>query len=178
MRPVRPMRVGWRTTVGNVQSPLQARYCECPVFALNNGKVETPAQAAGRRYEEKALPFLTQWARKNHYEPKNKPWIEYFDVTDRRVWCQPDFIAIGQDTDNLIIVEIKVRHTRDAFMQLRRYKSVIAELHPNHHISCLELCKNFDISEFNTTLLPEIRPHSLPHAAVLFDPREWTNQIN
>lgn len=162
----------------NTQNALQAKFCECPSFALNNGKVETQAQAAGRRYEERAIPFLTQWAKGHCYSPIEKPWIKYFDASDKLVWCQPDWIALGEDSDNLLLVEIKLRHCREAFQQLRRYKAVLQAMYPSYHIIPIELCKIFDNIEFKTTLLPELRPHSLEHAAVLFDPREWTHPTN
>lgn len=156
----------------------QPRYCEAPGFALQNGLKETPAQAAGRRYEEKVLPYLNQWGIKNRYTISAKPWIKYFNAQEKLVWCQPDWVGIGIDTDNIIVIEVKIRHTRDAFFQLRRYKDVIDVLHPGHHISLIEVCKNFDMSEFKTTLLTEIKPHNLPHAAVVFDPAQWTAQYN
>lgn len=159
-------------------SSYQARYCSEPPFARDNGKLETAAQANGRRYEEKALPFLEAWAQNNGYTPKIKPWIEYFDEGGKRCWCQPDFVAIGETTDNLLVIEVKLRHTREAFKQLGKYCRLLAELHPNHRISPLELCRIFDNSEFATTLFSEVRPHELPHAAALFEPRQWTPAIN
>lgn len=156
----------------------QPLYCEPPAFAADNGKQETAAQANGRRYEEKALPFLNNWAKVNGYAPKLKPWIQYFDAAGRLRWCQPDFLAIGESTDNIIIVEVKHRHTRDAFRQLHHYRGIIAELHPNYHISCLEMCRYFDILEYPVELFPAVRPHELPFAAVLFDPQAWTQAIN
>lgn len=156
----------------------QPRYCAAPPFAVNNGKKETAAQAAGRRYEEKALPFLTQWALANRYEAKVKPWIQYINDVGQVRWCQPDFVAISDTDDNLIIVEVKLRHTRDAFKQLRFYKGIVAELHQKRVISLWELCRYFDRAEFPTELLPGIRPHNLPHAATIFEPREWTPAIN
>lgn len=149
---------------------LRARYCAPPPFANRQPVRQTAAQRTGVLYEEKALKMLEQWAGKHRYHFKAKPWIEYEDCVGRPHYCQPDCLLLSLDTDNLLVVEIKLRHTRDAFKQLHTYTEMVQVLHPQFTISPLELCRYFDKSEFNTTLLPEIRPHNLPHAAVMWDP--------
>lgn len=146
-------------------------YCITPPpFSLAEGKKETAAQANGRRYEEKALPYLEQWAKGNGYIPRLKPWIVYRDLLGRVRYCQPDFLAIGETTDNLLIVEVKLRHTRDAFKQLRLYREMVSSLHPRHVVSLIELCRYFDPDEFKVELFPELRPHNLPFSAVIWEP--------
>lgn len=159
-------------------SRLQPIYCPKPAFAHSDDKRETAAQANGRRYEEKALQFLEHWCKGNGYEARSKTWVQYFDEGGRVRYCEIDFMAIGQDSDNLLLVEVKLRHTREAFKQLDRYKRLLRALHPPHHISCIELCRYFDRLEYPCELLPELRPHILPAAAVIFEPREWTPAIN
>jgi hypothetical protein len=163
-----------------VQANLQtnARFCPAPPFSLATSKKETAAQAQGRRYEEKALPFLTKWAQGNGYAAVEKPWIEYRDLLGRVRYAQPDFLAIGESTDNLIIIEIKLRHTREAFNQLRAYRELIGEIHPNYHIVCLEFCRYFDRSEFPCELLSAIRPHSFTYAATLWEPPVVSGMVN
>lgn len=146
------------------------RYCPPPSFSLAEGKKETAAQAAGRRYEEKALPYLVQWAKGHGYSAVCKPWIEYRDLLGRVRYCQPDFIAISDTDDNLLIIEVKLRHTREAFKQLHLYRALLGELYPKNHIICLELCRYFDIDEFVCELLSEVRPHPFPYAATTWEP--------
>lgn len=153
-------------------------YCQKPPFAQQDDKRETAAQANGRRYEEKALLYLTAWAKGNGYTPHCKPWVQYFDDGGKLRYCEIDFLAIGDTTDNILLVEVKLRHTRDAFKQLARYYRLLRSLHPSYHISPIELCRYFDRLEFPCELLSELRPHVLPHVAVIFEPREWTPAIN
>lgn len=145
-------------------------FCPPPPFAATEGKKETAAQANGRRYEEKALPFLSAWAKGRGYQPLEKPWITYRDLLGRVRYCQPDFLAIGESTDNILLVEVKLRHTRTAFNQLRLYRELLSELYPEKHIIPLEVCRYFDKSEFNCELLPEVREHPFTYAAALWEP--------
>jgi hypothetical protein len=145
---------------------------------VHNGVKETAAQAAGRRYEEKALVFLNAWGMNNGYTAVEKPWIKYIDMGKGLSYCQPDCLLIGDSTDNLIIVEVKVRHTRDAFTQLRKYRDLIEVIHPKYVISTLEMCRYFDGSEYNCPLLPDVRPHEFAAAAVVWEPRLWFPTIN
>jgi hypothetical protein len=151
----------------------QARYCAAPLFAANNGKKETAAQANGRRYDEKVTMFLQQWAKGNGYKHMDHPWIQYFSEGGQLKWCQPDALLLSERDDNLLVIEIKYRHTRDAFHQMARYCPLIAELHPKFRISQIEICRYFDSTEFATTLFPSLRPHNLPHAAVVWEPLDY-----
>lgn len=153
-------------------------YCQEPGFIATAAKGETAAQANGRRYEEKALPFIEHFAKGNGYIFKAKPWIQYRDLLGRVKYCQPDTVLISESDDNLLIIEVKLRHTREAFKQLRLYKDLIRVIHPKFHISTLELCRYYDHSEFKTTVFPALRPHDYPHAAVIWEPREWTQPLN
>ena len=53
------------------------------------------------------------------------PWLWYLDATGRRSYCQPDFLI--REPSRVLVVEVKVRWTADAWYQLRRLdrKSVV-----------------------------------------------------
>ena len=144
--------------------------CQPPSFAIGEQRQPTPAQRNGLRYEEKALTYLEGWAGRNGYCVYKKVWIQYRDLLGRVRYCQPDAYLLSQLDDNLIVAEVKLHHTRDAFQQLRLYRGLLGELYPKNTISGIEICHNFDPSEFKTTLFPDIRPHDLPHAAVMWQP--------
>jgi hypothetical protein len=157
----------------------QPHFCAPPAFSLAGaGKRETAAQAEGRRYEEKALPFLEAWCRGNGYKPLVKPWIEYRDLLGRVRYCQPDCLGVGETTDNLMLFEVKLRHTRAAFHQMGMYRALLVELFPKHHIISLEICRYFDRSEYACKLLTEVSAHDLPFAAAVFEPRSDLPGIN
>lgn len=153
---------------------LGARLCPPPPFAIAAGK-PTAAQRAGLRYEEKALSYCEGWARVSGYSPLSKQWIEYRDRSGCVKWAQPDFFALSDFDDNLILVELKIRHTRDAFKQLERYKRLLQAIYPDRHICPIEVCRYFDCDEFKTEILTKLRPHPLPHAAVIWEPPLFTD---
>jgi hypothetical protein len=161
----------------NAMVQYEARYCDYPPpFALSEQaakKGATPSQREGLRYEAKVLAFLTAWCGGNGYVLKTKPWIAYRDCLGRVKYCQPDAVLSSITDDNVILVEIKLRHTRDAFKQLRQYRDLLAELHPTRHIVSVEVCRHYDPAEFATNLMTELRPHPFPHAAIVFEPRDW-----
>lgn len=161
-----------------LNSALNARYCAPPHFAIKEAGGRTEAQKAGLRYEAKALLMLQQWCKGHRYIGKVQPWIQYVNALNEMKYCQPDFLAISLDTDNLLVIEIKHNHTRTAFEQLSKYKDMVKDLHPLYTPSLIEVCRTFDSAEHSVELLPELRPHDYPKgAAVIWDPR-WTTDYN
>jgi hypothetical protein len=156
---------------------LKATYCNCPSFAQKKDK-ETPAQAAGRRYEQKVGQFLANWASVYKYDFKDHPWIQYLLPNGQLKYCQPDFVLLSRTDDNLLIIDAKVRHTRDVVSQLVRYRDIIRPLHPTFTPNLVEICRYFDSSECRMELLPELRPHNYNVAAVIFEPRQWMPATN
>lgn len=150
---------------------LQPSYCAAPPFI---GKVEqkpTAAQRLGLRYEQHVFQFCRSWASKNNYSIKVQPWISYRDVCGDLRYCQPDVLLFSNNSDNLIVVESKLRHTRGAFAQLLKYKDMLLLLHPSYTTSLIEVCKYFDIDELAVEVLPELRPHNYSKgAAVIWEP--------
>lgn len=156
---------------------LNAKYCPPPTFATTKDK-KTVAQAAGLRYEAKALPMLERWAKANRYIAKVQPWIQYLNALNQLCYCQPDFMALSLDTDNLIIVEVKLRHTRDAFDQLAKYRDMAKDLHPDYTPSLIEICQFFDSAEHRVELLQDIRPHDYPRGAAVIWDAKWPSTHN
>jgi hypothetical protein len=149
---------------------LRARLCSPPPFAIAAGKKPTAAQRAGSRYEEKALSYCEGWARVSSYSPLSKQWIEYRDLSGRMKWAEIDFLALSDTDDNLLLVEIKQRHTRNAFAQLRRYEPLVRDLYPDRHICPIIVCRYFDPDEGVVPMLDILRPHPHPCAAVIWEP--------
>lgn len=161
---------------GNVQ--FSAAYASAPKFATSAQRKETAAQANGRRYDEKVGIFIRSFALQHGYQVKDHPWIEYRGNLGRVQYCQPDYVLLSSRDDNLIIIEAKLRHTREAVVQLRRYNRLIGLLHPEFKPSLVEICRYCDLSECRMELLPELRPHNYDIAAVIFEPNQWTAALN
>lgn len=160
-------------------NPGSARYVPPPAFISAAPQPrKSAAHAAGCRYEDKAGLFIKHWAKGHYYEFRDHPWIEYQEPSGRLKYAQLDFVLLSERDDNLLIIEAKLRHTRDVIPQLDRYAGLIATIHPEKVVSKLEICRYFDASECRMELIPDIRPHNLPYAAVIFEPQTWTESLN
>ena len=64
----------------------------------------------------------------NHYV--QGPWISYFSAGSHTLqYCQPDGLLIDSEQGLIVIIEIKLRHTSDAWWQLRHlYEPVVRKL--------------------------------------------------
>lgn len=109
------------------------------------GRTPTPlrgngAQRAGLRYERKVLDLLCEL----FPETKKSPWFEFNDPhTSCPRWCQPD--AMLKTEDGLILFEVKIRFTSDAWFQLEQlYRPVVerALLRPVN--ATVVICRTFD----------------------------------
>lgn len=119
---------------------MTARFCAAPLLPRRN-KRTTAAQKFGKRYEGRVLDLLS----KQFANIRRCPWISF--ETDRVSYrlCQPDALIIGQTGADITIVEIKARHTIDAFWQLRHlYAPVVQNIFPSHKLRLLEIVKSFD----------------------------------
>ena len=87
----------------------------------------TEAQAAGIRYERKAQAYLCTTF-PHHYIAG--PWFSYQRGDEaKRIWCQPDGLLIDIKVGYICLIEIKLRHTSDAWWQTRHlYLPVIKSL--------------------------------------------------
>jgi hypothetical protein len=89
------------------------------------------AKAAGRAYEKKAQLALVEQAQTPHTVYLPSPWFRYVEARQlgRLRYCQPDglFFDFSGRKRKIIIVEIKLRHTSEAFEQLyNRYLPIVA----------------------------------------------------
>jgi hypothetical protein len=125
---------------------------------------------------DKIANRLGMGAKHNNF--KDHPWIQYLLPNGQLKYCQPDFVLLSRTDDNLLIIDAKVRHTRDVVSQLVRYRDIIRPLHPTFTPNLVEICRYFDSSECRMELLPELRPHNYNVAAVIFEPRQWMPATN
>lgn len=105
----------------------------------------TGARAQGVRYERKALGKIeTLVAGREDWRLLLAPWIEFVDNSGRR-WCQPDAVLFNTQANSGLVVEIKYRHTADAWFQLwKLYTPILEHLFPALKWHCCEWVKWFD----------------------------------
>ncbi len=100
----------------------------------------TPAQKAGLAYEAKVLagPLFDLDACTFH------PALKFESRQGLWEYCIPDAMALNDRGDIVTIIEIKSRHTQDAWKQLHNlYLPVVRVLWPRKHINLLEICKDY-----------------------------------
>lgn len=114
----------------------------------------TPVQKLGLGFERKVQQAL--YDRYPNYIPS--PWLRFRERSAARLgrgwrWCQPDGLFIDYDSGRLTLVEIKLRHTSNAWWQVRRlYEPVLAHLFgPHWTIIPIEVVRWYD----GTTPFPE-----------------------
>lgn len=96
------------------------------------------AQRAGIRYERKVLKQLklelpSVWT---------SPWFRFQTERDSR-WCQPD--ALLKSSEDLVIFEVKIRSTTDAWWQLEHlYKPVVEKAFERRVTGIVLICKHLD----------------------------------
>lgn len=112
--------------VGNV---VRAELAPYDPFPPTSTRRQRPAVAAGIRYERKVQEHLVT-TYPSLYTPG--PWIRYIDTTSRRRkprFCQPDGFFVDFRRGLITVAEIKLKHTADAWWQLRRvYEPVLRQL--------------------------------------------------
>jgi hypothetical protein len=125
---------------------------------VNKGR--TVAQRNGLRFERKVLRGL------NRMHPHFLDHLPFLYLSEGRQRAAiPDGIAISRSGDILTIVEIKHRHTDEAWQQLNLlYKPVVARAFPAYRIKLLEIVRWFE----PMVLLPE-RPIQVLDPAAHFD---------
>jgi hypothetical protein len=76
------------------------------------------------------------------------PWFIYKEIgLDQIRWCQPDGLLFLPFQSRIVIVEMKLQHTADAWWQLRHtYLPIISKIFPAHQweYSLLEVTKWYD----------------------------------
>lgn len=106
----------------------------------------TPAQAAGLRYEKKWHEFAA-----THYGPSYQTFedrqIAFSDEVYGWRTCRPDGVYYDPLLNWLLMFEVKIRHTADAYWQLEKlYKPVMGHFYPSMDKVLIEVTKNFDPS--------------------------------
>src|SRR3990172_6407776 len=99
-----------------------------PAFTYRKRK-PTAAQLAGLRFEKEALSFLCS-SFPGLFVPR--PWFRYMVTGENDLrWCQPDGLLFSPRTGLITIIEVKIRHTNDAWQKLSGlYASVVSTLFP------------------------------------------------
>ncbi len=102
-------------------------------------------RAKGVNYEAKAQKYLSKF-----YGPRYvpAPWFQFMEAGDSRIgYCQPDGLLFANDLSQVTIVEIKLRHTDQAWWQLRhKYGPVLKYVYPWMRIAYCELVQWYDIA--------------------------------
>lgn len=122
----------------------KARFSHTPPSFLTGGQYKgNGAKAEGKRYEAKALGYL-------HYEFGDfllpSPWIQFWNERGEQ-WCQPDAVVVDLRAARVVIAEIKLRHTSDAWWQLaRKYVQVVNAIFPSElwRLCCVEIVRWYD----------------------------------
>lgn len=119
---------------------------DVPHFARGTRR-SSGAKARGTRYETRVQEdFDTRYG--CHYLPS--PWIYFCEARDgasRWRWCQPDGVLILPLSRLIVVVEIKISHTSDAWWQIRQlYQPVLSALFPPElwRYAACEVCKWYD----------------------------------
>ncbi len=128
-----------------VSEVLNAQFCGgTDAFRISDGgRADTRlALRAGKKYEQRCHEVLSrQWENLGSYLPG--PWISFHDQNRKRRLCQPDALFIRSD-GSVLIVEMKLTHTLNAWWQLRRlYQPVVERLY-NREAFVLEVCRTGD----------------------------------
>lgn len=112
-------------------------------FKLKHSKSRSsPAQKAGLRYEKRALVHL---ALELDERLTSHPAFKFNQGKRLDEFAIPDAIYFGEEV--LTIFEIKIRHTADAWYQLKRlYLPVVQRAYPEKIINLCEVYRSFDSS--------------------------------
>jgi len=99
-----------------------------PAFTYRKRK-PTAAQLAGLRFEKEAIAYLLNTCG-GLFVPR--PWFRYMVTGENELrWCQPDGLLFSPRSGIITIVEVKIRHTNDAWKKLSGlYSSVTGAIFP------------------------------------------------
>lgn len=101
------------------------------------------AQKAGLAYQKRVGAWLT--ASVGASSVLAGSWYSYTDCSNRRGYCQPDFI-LSHEFETLVVVEAKLRWTADAWWQLTKlYLPVLRSVHRGlPSLLRLTVCRSYD----------------------------------
>jgi hypothetical protein len=106
---------------------------------LKGTKKQVGRRAAGLRYEKRVQKVLEEIS--ELYVPG--PWIRYgLRGEGRGRWCQPDGFILDLRKGLITIIEVKYKHTIDAWWQIRKlYEPILKKIFPPSHFqyACIEI---------------------------------------
>jgi hypothetical protein len=117
---------------------------EPPSFTRAHQRKARGSRAAGLSYEKKARQLLQELHGENCLVG---PWLRFTSRQNVGLkYCQPDAVVIEKDLLRATVFEIKLKHTSDAWWQVRQlYIPVLrALLPPSFTFVAVELVKWFD----------------------------------
>lgn len=121
------------------------------------------AQKAGLRYERKAQGYMLELHPDQYVA---SPWIVFRLKGEPLLrWCQPDGILVDIAQARLTIVEIKLRHMVEAYVQVTGiYEPVLRKLFPGWQFRHLEVTRFYDPDTHfpvpvQLVSTPELTPH-------------------
>lgn len=96
---------------------LSAQFVDPPPFVIPR-RTKNKARANGIRYEKKAHAYLL---REFPNECIVGPWIKFYSKGKAKAfYCQPDALILDIRRGTIAVIEIKLKHTSDAWWQVRR----------------------------------------------------------
>ena len=101
------------------------------------------AKAVGLRYDAHAAEHFARTSEGFAAHP----WLRFITRNEGVRWAQPDGLLFDLRAGRITILEFKIRHTTDAWWQLRRlYEPLIRRLFADGawHFACCEVCKYYD----------------------------------
>ena len=97
------------------------------------------AKGNGIRFEKRVVETLE----KTHSNFFSGPAFSFKTIYNPRVVCIPDGLFFLKE--EIVVVEIKLRHTVDAWYQLTQlYAPVVGMVFPNRRLRLLEICSSYD----------------------------------
>lgn len=101
------------------------------------------AQKAGLAYQKR----IGKWILGNlcNFDLIPSPWFAYCDSSNKRRYCQPDFILLDEPNKTIIIVEVKITWTSSAWFQLRcLYEPVLRTVYEGWTVIPLVISRSYD----------------------------------
>lgn len=131
-----PVQYSKRSAMGGLSAAFRAPPINFSHFACRRSSY---AKRLGIAYQKKVEVFLTLELPKVEFQPH----FRFSRVGREAESCFPD--AIIDRGSSIVIVEIKLRHTYDAYAQLTRlYSPVVSKIYEGSEIRRLEICKQYD----------------------------------
>ncbi len=103
---------------------LSAEFVKPPSFVVPR-RSRSQAHASGIRYERRVHEHLAETF---PIQAVLGPWIKFTSRgRDSPLYCQPDALLLDLRGGTITVVEIKIKHTSDAWWQIRRLYAPVVE---------------------------------------------------